>query len=307
MNEREMELRIDRMDLGVLVTNARAIREYVEAGLERYAGKRYDEDNLAEAKADRAALNKAAQVLNAKRIELERQWMKPFDEFKCEITDTVKSIKAASSVIDETVKKAEVDARNAKEAEIAGYYHRKGYAVYVGLDRIMEARWLNKSEKMQHIEAEIDGKVADVRRGLEAIEAMELEAAEEEDVKCRFLDTLDLQGTLRWRKERAETLARIAKEKAGREGREREMLDRAAAALKSNKGKETGDKGVGDHVKFLPMGAAAAAEAPILTSDPFPEGKSLIRFEVECTAVDAEVIAAFLTELGVTYKMEGAS
>lgn len=42
----------------------------------------YNDENIDQAKKDKAALNKAAKALNAKRLEIEKEFMKPFREFK---------------------------------------------------------------------------------------------------------------------------------------------------------------------------------------------------------------------------------
>lgn len=288
MNEKDITLQVQRLDLGVLETNARAIRAYIERELEKYEEKNYSVANIGEAKADRALLNKTAQVLNAKRLELEREWMKPFEGFKSEVNGAIAAIKTAGARIDSIVKEVEEKEKKSKEEHIRSYFDSKGYGLYVGFERIMEKRWLNKSEKMSHVEAEIDAKVGDVRRGLEAIEALELEAAEENELKCRFMDSLDINATLRWRKERAEAMERIAKEKAEREDREREMCERAAAALAWN----------APSLDCIEAGSDAVS-VPIQSEQ---SDKRIHRFAVECTSAEAEVIGQFLTDIGLEWE-----
>lgn len=288
MNEMDITLQVQRLDLGVLETNARTIRAYVEREIEKYAAENYSAGNIGEAKADRALLNKTAQLLNAKRLELERKWVEPFEGFKSEVNGAIAAIKMASARIDSIVKAVEEKEKKSKEEYIRSYFDSKGYGLYARFEQIMEVRWLNRSEKMSHIEAEIDGKIGDVRRGLEAIEALGLEPVEENELKCRFMGSLDINATLRWRKERAEAMERIAKEKAEREDREREMCERAAAALAWN----------APSLDKIEAGSDAVS-VPIQSEQ---SDKRIHRFAVECTSAEAEVIGQFLTDIGLEWE-----
>lgn len=238
MKEDMLTLQVTEQTLGRLVTNAKDIRALVEANIGRYDAANYSEDNIADAKHDKAMLNAAAKVLNDRRVAMEREWMKPFAEFKDEVAATVKAIKGASDKIDGVVREVEDRAREEKRAEIQAYFDGKEYGVYVALDRIFDARWLNKSSRMEHVRQEMDGKVADIRHGLETIEALEADKDETDALKVHFMQTLDIHETLRWRKERKELQERIAREAAEREERTREMEERARRALERGKAKQ---------------------------------------------------------------------
>ena len=103
MEAKDLVLEVKEQRLGVLITNALEIKKFVEAKLAGYAPENYV-GKIAEAKADRAELNKASKELNAKRLELEKSFMKPFDEFKAVTKDTTMAIDKASRALDEIVK-----------------------------------------------------------------------------------------------------------------------------------------------------------------------------------------------------------
>ena len=67
----------------------------------------YNENNIDIAIKDRALLNKSAKALNSKRIELEKKFMEPFENFKSIIKETTDLIQEASSNIDSIVKAVE--------------------------------------------------------------------------------------------------------------------------------------------------------------------------------------------------------
>ena len=81
LNDKDLELIVSKEELGVLETNALSIKEKVEAILPNYSSENYNENNIDIAIKDRALLNKSAKALNSKRIELEKKFMEPFENF----------------------------------------------------------------------------------------------------------------------------------------------------------------------------------------------------------------------------------
>ena len=100
IQERDLELVVSEKTLGSLTTNAKQIRDIVMANLPKYDISNYTDDNIDQAKRDKASLNKAAKDLNSKRLEIEKEFMKPFGEFKEVVNETVKLIGECSAKID---------------------------------------------------------------------------------------------------------------------------------------------------------------------------------------------------------------
>lgn len=108
LESKELELQ-SRLTLGTLESNAEAIRQIVLKHLEDYTPENYI-GRADEAKADKALLNKAEKSLNAKRLELECEYMAPFNKFKITITETCKAIKAASAALGLEIKPEKTEA-----------------------------------------------------------------------------------------------------------------------------------------------------------------------------------------------------
>jgi len=104
IKESDLELVVSEKTLGSLTTNAIQIRDMVKSTLPMYDISNYNDDNIDQAKRDKAALNKAAKLLNSKRLEIEKEFMKPFGEFKEVVAETVKLIGECSAKIDTVVK-----------------------------------------------------------------------------------------------------------------------------------------------------------------------------------------------------------
>lgn len=122
IKESDLELIVSEKTLGSLTTNAIQIRDMVKAALPMYDIANYNDENIDQAKKDKAALNKAAKALNQKRLEIEKEFMKPFGEFKDIVTETVKLIGDCSAKIDAVVKQNEQQYKDRKLAVIRSYF-----------------------------------------------------------------------------------------------------------------------------------------------------------------------------------------
>lgn len=191
MEAKDLVLEVKEQRLGVLITNALEIKKFVEAKLAGYAPENYV-GKIAEAKADRAELNKASKELNAKRLELEKSFMKPFDEFKAVIKDTTMAIDKASRALDEIVKVEETRERDEKMAEIGEIWDAHNFDL-VPLVKILDQRWLNKTFKLSEVEKEIKKKIQQIKTDLETLSTL----GDAEDLKAIYLDSLDLGMAIR--------------------------------------------------------------------------------------------------------------
>ena len=66
IKDSDLELVVSEKTLGSLTTNAIQIRDMVKAALPMYDIANYNDENIDQAKKDKAALNKAAKALNQK-------------------------------------------------------------------------------------------------------------------------------------------------------------------------------------------------------------------------------------------------
>lgn len=194
IKESDLELVVSEKTLGSLTTNAIQIREMVKAVLPKYDIANYNDDNIDQAKRDKAALNKAAKALNAKRLEIEKEFMKPFGEFKEVVAETVKLIGEASAKIDNVVKLNEQQYKDKKKAEIRQYFDERN-ANLVDFERVFNPSWLNKTASMKSIRAEIDVTLNRIDSEIESLKGY----GEDFDVlKTYYMGTLNLSATLQY-------------------------------------------------------------------------------------------------------------
>lgn len=231
IQENDLELVVSEKTLGSLTTNAKQIRDIVMANLPKYDISNYTDDNIDQAKKDKAALNKAAKALNAKRLEIEKEFMKPFGEFKEVISETVKLIGDCSAKIDVVVKQNEQQYKDKKHATIKTYFNGMNVNL-VDFNKVFKPEWLNKSASIKSICNDIDIIFALVEKDIETLKTF----GEDFDVlRTYYMDTLNINNTIQYanrlkeQRERAKA-AEEARIKAEQERKEREEARKQAEA-----------------------------------------------------------------------------
>lgn len=190
-----LELTISDKNLGTLTTNAKDIKALVEQALPNYSIENYTEANIDKAKTDKAMLNNAGKVLNAKRLELEKEWNQPFLEFKDIISETVKLISETSSKIDAVVKESENKWKTEKKASIEVFWNLQDFKL-VAFEKIFCEKWLNKTTKDKVIESEIETIINGIKGGLQTLGCIVTDDVE--TLKAMYLDNLDLNKTIQY-------------------------------------------------------------------------------------------------------------
>lgn len=225
LTEKDLALDVRELTLGTLTTNALQLRDHVAETLERYTPENYSEDNVEQAKADRAILNKAAKELNDRRIQLERDWNAPMQEFKSIIGDTVKMISDGSAKIDAVVKGVESKAKAEKRAAIEELWERKGITLFP-LSKLWDDKWLNKTKRLPAVEKEIGEKLLKIEAELDTLAAVDTEDGEV--LRAYYLDCLDLQRTLAYSATLKANRQRLQEEQARRQAEAEAQATREA-------------------------------------------------------------------------------
>jgi hypothetical protein len=176
----------------------------------------------AEAKKDRAALNKAEKNIAEKFASLKAAYEKPLARIDMNIKSIRNAIKEASGVVDSAVKTYEQRQKDMKLDEIEVYFSTKDFEL-VSLDRLMAAcdsgkKWLNKGYSMNDIRKEIDAKIAEIYSNIKVLEHIGEYGM---TAKALYLDTLDMAAAMRQVDTMKANAEKLAREKLEREERER--------------------------------------------------------------------------------------
>ena len=235
IQENDLELIVSEKTLGSLTTNAKQIRDMVKAALPMYDISNYTDDNIDQAKKDKAALNKAAKTLNAKRLEIEKEFMKPFIEFKDVVNDTVKLIGECSAKIDAVVKQNDQQYKEKKKANIKTYFDGMNTNL-VDFNKVFKQEWLNKTASMKSVCSDIDAIFAKVDNEISTLKGF----GEDFDViRTYYMDTLNITSTIQYAnrlKEQRER-ARAAEEARIKSEQEKQQAEEARKAVEAEQSK----------------------------------------------------------------------
>lgn len=195
--------------------NNNELKKDIAQAVKKYEGITYTDDNIAEAKADRATLNKFKDALENKRKEIKKAYLVPYEKFEQQIKELVALVDKPILAIDTQVKEYENGLREQKKADIGAFYKTNIHSLneLLPLEKLWNDRWLNVTYKMSDIEKEITETIAKVQDDLAVI--INLGSEFEFQIRDVYLKTLDLSTALKEKTRLEEQKARLeAYEKA---------------------------------------------------------------------------------------------
>jgi len=131
--------------IGKLPTITANISEVKEAIAERL--KAYDTvvTDVAQAKADRAMLNRTAKMVDERRKAVKSEYMEPYAAFEADIKGLTGMIAEASAKIDAQIKAIEGDEKEAKRKRLEAFFEASNDTITLEFADIFNERWLNKT------------------------------------------------------------------------------------------------------------------------------------------------------------------
>lgn len=231
----KLELVVQEQTLGTLTTNIENLKAEVLAMLPRYDVANYTEDNIAEAREDRATLNKLSKALNARRIEFEKAYLEPIADFKKGVNETSEIILKAAAAIDKVIKGVE-DRTKAERVALINELWAGMKFDEVPLAKVMQSKWMLKATGRRTIAAEMNEAVNNIRSNLGLL-AGSVAAEEATAVRVKYLETLNfgeaiaLGARLKIEREKLEAERQKVQEQRNRESAEREAEEAAAKLL----------------------------------------------------------------------------
>ena len=221
MANNELTLRlatpIEKLVPAMIAFNNAELMEGVKARLVAYQGKTYDADSIAEAKADRATLNKFSKALNDERLRIKKIYTLPLDKFTKEINEVIAVVDSVTATIDTQVKVWETDCKEHKLAEIKAYFAEvfpAELSVFISFEKIQQSDWLNASKSMTAIKKEIDAAIEKIKTELATIEAL---GGDVVAIKQKYFEDLSLANAITEHKRIEAEKQRIAALQAAQE------------------------------------------------------------------------------------------
>lgn len=267
-----MEFKINEVQIPEKPTfNYEELKQELQEKANMYASLVYGDDEIKQAKADKANLNKLKKALNDERIRQEKEYMKPFNEFKAQVNEIIGIIDKPISVIDEQVKLFEDKQKNEKLEKIKEFWESTEHPEWLNCKQIFGTKWLNTSVSMKKVQEAIEERLAQIDADVKTIESLQEFSFEAMEV---YKQTIDLNRAIA----EGQRLADIQKRKQEAE----------AARLKAEEEKTVVE------TKTPPMPEPTKASVEV--------AKQWVRFEALLSTEDAHALKEFCDSRNIEIK-----
>lgn len=189
-----MELKINEVQLPEQITfNYEELKQELAEKLSTYETLVYSDEQIKEAKADKANLNKLKKALNDERIRREKEYMQPLNDFKAKINEIIGIIDKPIALIDKQVKEYEDKQKQDKMDKIKALWSEMDVPEGLTLERVFDDRMLNVSYGMNHVKQKMLDDIKRFNRDMETLAGLPefgFEAQQE------YIRTFDLNKAL---------------------------------------------------------------------------------------------------------------
>lgn len=295
-----MELRVNEVAIPEKIDfNYEELKAELTSKVSFYETLVYTDDQIKDAKADKANLNKLKRALNDERIRREKEYMQPFNVFKAQINEIIGIIDKPIAVIDEQVKAYDEKRKAEKQKAIEVLFSQIGFQNFVTLEKIWDPKWLNASVSMKSIEDQMRSKMYEIGNGVLTLSQLPEFGFEATDV---FKETLDINKAI----SEAKRMSEIAKAKAEAEARRKaeEETRKAAeeARRKAEEERKAQERAAEEQRAAKAMTPPEEVQpTPVQESQPEPQ-KMVVKFEVELTTEDATALREFFQSRNITFR-----
>lgn len=151
--------------------NKEQIKEAVVNITEQYRGLSYTEEQLQEAKADRAKLNAMKKDISDRRVQVKQALLEPYEKFEAEVNEVVALIDEPIAMIDKQIVAYEERTKKEKRQALEDFFEKSmvDIPVLITFDKIFNPKWLNRTASLSSCKKEIKKAIEDIVADVSAI------------------------------------------------------------------------------------------------------------------------------------------
>lgn len=207
-----------------ITDNMSEVKEYALKTKEYYETLVYNDEQIKEAKDERASINKVVKKVADYRKDTVEKFNKPLEEFVKMAKETESILKEASNCIDVQIKKYEEEEKQAKKKECKELFDNLvgDLSELISFEKVFDNRWLNKTTKMTEVEQDIKNVIEKVNTGLQAIKGLNSEF--ETELINTFLQDYDLSKAIMKNTQLKEQKERLSKTEVAKEETKKEIV-----------------------------------------------------------------------------------
>ena len=293
--KKEMELKMNEFQLpGQILFNYEELKQELTEKVSYYENLVYTDEQIKEAKADKATLNKLKKSLNDERIRMEREYMAPFNDFKSKLNEIISIIEKPIAAIDLQVKAYDDKQKQDKKDQIMALWDEMEKPAELKFDLVFEERMLNTSFNMKHVKTCFTDAIDKFNRDVKTLEELPEFGFEAKHV---YFKTLDINLALA----EGQRMAQIQKKKQEAEAEKARLkaeaeAKAAAAALENSMNPPVSEEATQpDHE---PENVDAVPESEAVKKAP----AQWVKFQALLTTEDALALRDFFNDRNIEFK-----
>lgn len=178
--------------------NKDELLKYVRSITEKYNGRIYTDDDITDARTDRAELNALKNTISDSRIRVKKAIMAPYDKFEAEVAEVTNLIIEAVKPIDDAIKTHDENQKADKKKQLVAYFNSiiGNLAESVTFERVFDPKMVNASTSMKKAKEGIADGVQQIRTNIETINTVVSEPYRSFAV-ANYLQTMKLAGSMK--------------------------------------------------------------------------------------------------------------
>ena len=293
--KKEMELKMNEFQLpGQILFNYEELKQELTEKVSYYENLVYTDEQIKEAKADKATLNKLKKSLNDERIRMEREYMEPFNDFKSKLNEIISIIEKPIAAIDLHVKAYDDKQKQDKKDQIMALWDEMEKPAELKFDLVFEERMLNTSFNMKHVKTCFTDAIDKFNRDVKTLEELPEFGFEAKHV---YFKTLDINLALA----EGQRMAQIQKKKQEAEAEKARLkaeaeAKAAAAALENSMNPPVSEEAAQpDHE---PENVDAVPKSETVQKAP----AQWVKFQALLTTEDALALRDFFDDRNIEFK-----
>lgn len=155
----------------IIITNYEELKKELTEKTDFYKNMVYSEENIKEAKTDRANLNKLEKAINDEKIRIKNIFLKPHEDFESKCKELMALVKDASTNIDNQIKAFESKQDEEKKAMIKDIFdsYVGEFKELINFNVIFDSKWLNKTCSYKKIEEDINHIMTKTKLDMETV------------------------------------------------------------------------------------------------------------------------------------------
>lgn len=199
------------------------LKSAIAAKVEDYKGLTYTDEQMTEAKKDRAELNRFRSALDAKRKEIKKRCLAPYEAFEAQMKELTHLVDEPIAMIDGQLSEYDNRLRAEKEEQIEALFEAVQFQPFVTLERIRDPKWLNRSYSLKQVEQDLRDRKERVSNDVYLINRL----PESKAALVIYEQTLNLRAA----QAEAERMAQVQREAEARKKAEEAAQQAMAAKL----------------------------------------------------------------------------